>query len=267
MELLIDTMSRPLFSIIIASYNAGETFSYCLECVRRQRFNDFQLIIIDGRSNDNTIEIIEKNKDIVDFYLSEPDNGIYDAWNKGLKHANGEWILFVGADDYLLPDALNTYHTFLQKNDIQRCYYVSSKVQIIDTDGRKKRVFGWPWNWHTFKSKHVVAHPGSIHHHLLFKEYGIFDIRYKIAGDYEMLLRPKQKLNAHFINAITAEMTEGGISSNLSLCLETRHAQLKNKACTPIKANIIFLENAVKIISKRLFAKLGINIYLRNEFK
>lgn len=260
-------MPQPLFSIIMASFNAEKTIERSIGCITRQLFRNFELLVIDGGSTDCSPEIINRNKDCIAYWVSEPDNGIYDAWNKGLQEAKGEWILFIGTDDYLRPDALLHYNSFLQKQDLTGVLYVSSKVQIVSSEGVKKRVFGWPWQWRVFRFKPLVAHPGSLHHRSLFEKYGVYNTAYKIAGDYELLLRPKERLNAGFLDAITVDMTEGGVSNRVKTSVETRKAQLVNSVSTPILINIEFLSQFVKIIGKQILGKLGVSLYLRREFR
>lgn len=253
-------------SIIIATYNAAGTFVKCMDCIRNQSFKDFELIVIDGGSTDATLAIAKENSDLIDYFVSEPDAGIYDAWNKGLAQARGEWIMFVGSDDYLLPDALETYQSFMNNNALNDVYYISSKVEIISDRGERRRVFGWPWVWHIFKKKHIVAHPGSLHHKNLFKNFGAYDTQFKIVGDYEILLRAKEKLNARFINQITLQMTEGGVSTSLKVCAETRRAQLVNRVNAPFFINCEFAIQVGKLVGKRLFQYFGVNVFLRKEF-
>ena len=96
-------------SIVIATYNAGKTLCNCLNSIVTQLTDDVELVIIDGGSRDNTNSIIESYGSQIAYHISEPDKGIYDAWNKGVKKAKGDWIMFVGADDVLLPEAIQTY--------------------------------------------------------------------------------------------------------------------------------------------------------------
>lgn len=255
--------SPPTFSIILACFNAAKTIEKCFDSIRLQPREEFQLIVIDGGSEDNTATLIESNKDIIDAWISEPDEGIYDAWNKGLKHAAGEWILFVGADDYLLPHALKTYKDFIIGNDVSGVYYISSKAQIVSAQGERRRVFGWPWEWKVFRNKHVVAHPGSLHHRSLFERFGAYDTSYQIAGDYELLLRPKEKLNARFLNKITVEITEGGMSTGFSVCKETRRARLKNRVVSAAKINTGYIWQVFKSACKQTGQKAGLHLYLR----
>ena len=124
-----------MISIICATYNAASTLHDFLSSVREQTCKDFELIIVDGASKDNTNKIINQNKDIISNYISEPDNGIYDAWNKGIKMASNDWICFVGADDMFLPDFVKIYMDAIEGNKHKDLDYISSKVNYMDDDG------------------------------------------------------------------------------------------------------------------------------------
>lgn len=213
-------------SIICATFNAERTIGNFLESIRNQSCKDFEVIIVDGKSDDNTEAIINENRDLVDKFISENDNGIYDAWNKGLQNAKFEWISFVGADDTLKPDYVKTYLDYIFKLD-KHIDYISSKVLLIDQNGNAIRTLGTPWKWAEFKHKMTVAHVGSLHHINLFKKVGIYDINYKIVGDYELLLRKRNDLKAHFINETTANMLVGGSSLSFAALAERYKAQTK----------------------------------------
>ena len=86
-------------SIIIATFNAELRLSRCLDSIISQKTEEIELLIIDGGSVDGTLKLIDSYKGCIDFVLTEKDNGIYDAWNKGIRQAKGEWIMFLGADD------------------------------------------------------------------------------------------------------------------------------------------------------------------------
>lgn len=97
-----------MISIIIATYNSGKTLRRALDSVLNQSYQDWECIVVDGASKDNTIDIVKEfvNKDSRFRYISEPDHGIYDAFNKGWKMANGEWMMYLGSDDEYTKDGI-----------------------------------------------------------------------------------------------------------------------------------------------------------------
>jgi glycosyltransferase involved in cell wall biosynthesis len=92
--------NKPLITIIIAVYNGAKTLQQCIDSVAQQTYPNKELIIIDGGSKDGTVDLLKTNHGKIGYWVSEPDYGIYHAWNKGLAQANGDWICFLGADDY-----------------------------------------------------------------------------------------------------------------------------------------------------------------------
>jgi glycosyltransferase involved in cell wall biosynthesis len=207
-----------LITIITATYNSGKTLEKTFDSILNQRIKDIEYIVIDGSSTDNTVEIIMyyealfANKNIDFKWLSEPDNGIYDAWNKGLKLSRGNWITFLGSDDYYSNNkVLNKVSIFLEQNpDIDWAY---SKVNLIDKKGKVVRKFKESWRWSKFKKHMYVPHAGSFHNFSYFKNFGFFDANFKVAGDYEMLLRKKKNLRTIFIDIETVQMLNEGVSN------------------------------------------------------
>ena len=90
---------QPFISIITSTYCAAACLPRVIESIRAQTFDDFEWIVIDGASTDDTVDILRQNEDVIDYWMRESDKGIYDAWNKGLPHVRGTWVLFLGADD------------------------------------------------------------------------------------------------------------------------------------------------------------------------
>ncbi len=200
------------FSIIIATYNASGTLQECLDSIRPQKNEEVELLIIDGESTDSTLKIIEANRDLVDYYIHEKDQGIYDAWNKGIKVSHGEWIAFLGADDTLCPDTLQKYIDYLSYTNDKGIEYISGRINYIDNSGRIFCKIGEKWDWPAFSKSMSVAHVASLHRRSLFKEVGPYDLKYKICGDYELLIRKKSQLKTAFIDHTIANMRMGGIS-------------------------------------------------------
>lgn len=207
-------------SIIIATYNAATTLQSCLDSIRGQKSEDVELIIADGLSTDQTMQIVDQNKDVIDIALSEKDSGIYDAWNKGITHSSGQWIMFIGADDKLSDMAIADYLNFIEHADAD-LDYISAQLLYLDMKGNTIRTIGEAWRWSKFKRKMNVAHVTSLHNRTLFEEVGLFDTNYKICADYELLLRKKEKLRAAFLPKTVASMTVGGVSFTTQAIEET----------------------------------------------
>ncbi len=107
---------RPLVSVITAVFNGEAFIASCIESVLSQDYPNIEHIVLDGGSTDGTVAILRKYQDQIAFWQSEPDKGVFDAWNKGLDLARGEWIAFLGADDCYLPGAISAYIELAQRN-------------------------------------------------------------------------------------------------------------------------------------------------------
>jgi glycosyltransferase involved in cell wall biosynthesis len=204
------TSHRPKFTVVTAVFNGAATLEAAINSLRKQSFRDFEYVVLDGGSTDATVALLEQNTDAIHYWRSEPDSGIYEAWNKGLRVARGEWIAFLGADDAYYPDALAAYAAAIAA--APNVQYVSSRIDLIK-DGRRVRTVGQRWSWPKFSEYMTVAHVGSMHHRSLFETYGHFDETYRVCADYELLLRPRDRLRTAFLDATTARMQLGGISN------------------------------------------------------
>jgi len=203
-------------TVIIATYNSERTLVNALNSLIKQTYSAFECIVIDGNSTDGTIEIIKNfepifNKKGIRFqWISEQDEGIYDAWNKGISLAKGDWISFLGSDDTYLPNALSEYAEGIARHPNYDLVY--SNVRFVN--GKKTvKVINGNWSWKTFRRYMNIAHVGSFSNRRYFEKYGLFDINYKICGDYEALLRVKDELKSYKIEHITAIMASGGTST------------------------------------------------------
>lgn len=230
-------------SIIIATYNAEKTLQRCFDSIRNQKNEKVELIVIDGNSNDNTLSIIESNADIVDYYVSESDKGIYDAWNKGVKVSTGEWIEFLGADDNLLPDSLPFYLDYLEKNDDLIKYdIIVGRCWLVDNNGQRLKKYGDPYNWNVFKKFMKLSHGSSLQNRKLFEELGMFSLDFKICADYEFLLR--KKLKAKFVNREILEMQIGGASDTIQGLIDSFRVKQARKA-SPCFINLYYLVKGI----------------------
>ena len=229
--------SKPLISVIVAVYNGAKTLQRCIDSVSDQTYPNKEIIIIDGGSTDGTVEIIRSNQDKITYWISEPDSGIYNAWNKALDHVSGDWIYFLGSDDYLWDN--NVFEEIMPhmlKAESQEILLVYGQVAMVTADNEINYIEGMPWE-HIWRNAIVdgictFAHQGMFHHHSLFELYGRFDESFKIIGDYELLIRAfKDGGDAYFMDGlIVAGMQTGGISSNyIKTVKEIAKARRKNR--------------------------------------
>ena len=230
----------PKFSVVIATFNDGNVLPDAIESVLNQDFSgDYELVVIDGDSQDHTREVLDHYSTRLAYWISEPDNGIYDAWNKGIAVANGEWITFLGADDVLRPNALSSYAKFLSQNpDLE---YVSARVSLKSPLGGV-RVIGQPWSWKEFRHFMKTAHVASIHARHLFEHHGVFSLGYSICADYEFFLRVGPDLKAGFLAQTVACMAAGGISqSSMRPLYQSRRMKISTGAVSRLSADLDFL--------------------------
>jgi glycosyltransferase involved in cell wall biosynthesis len=213
----------PFFSIITATYNVGYHLNITANSLRNQSFKDFEWILIDGGSTDDTLSFIEINRDLISKSVAEPDMGIYDAWNKGLKLATGKWIAFLGAGDEYLPDALFSYFNYINEN--RKCNFVSSRITLTRDQNLIKEI-GERFNKVKMQNRMNIAHVGSMHRTNIFKKNGYFNTQYKASGDYEFFMRAINDIKAGFLNKNTAIMPVGGSSGNKRSLIETYNIQI-----------------------------------------
>jgi glycosyltransferase involved in cell wall biosynthesis len=206
----------PLISVIVAVFNGQATLQQCIESIARQSYKKMELIIVDGGSRDGTVDLLKANDDRIDYWVSEPDRGIFNAWNKGIAHARGEWICFIGADDFLWDSrVLERMAAYLEKlpADIRVAY---GQVTRLGTDGKELYSEGQPWREakKLFQQYMSLPHPAVMHRRSLFDRHGNFDETFRIAGDYELLLRELKEGEATFIpGIIVTGVRSGGIST------------------------------------------------------
>jgi putative colanic acid biosynthesis glycosyltransferase len=207
--------NNPIISIITVSYNSQEVIRHTIESVLNQKFKNFEYIIIDGNSKDKTIQIVKsyeskfKNKNINYSWISQSDNGIYDAMNKGVSLAKGEWCNFMNTgDSFISPDVLNIIF------NTNRAY---KEISILY--GRKvfnnKTINPLPLN--ALKYGIIMCnHQSMFFNKKLLKKELIYDLRYPIYGDYELVNRVFLKFgdqNFLNVNLSIANYLGGGISS------------------------------------------------------
>jgi len=201
----------PLVSIITSVLNGAATLEKALASVAAQTYPRIEYLVIDAASTDGTPEILARHGDQLAYWVSEPDAGIYDAWNKGLRQARGQWVMFLGADDQLPPDAVAALVAAAQARG-EDLDFVMGQVALY-RGATHLRTIGRPWDWHLFRKYMSIAHTGGLHAMAYFRRHGLFDPSYRIAGDYELLLRAGPGLRTLFVPVVVAEMQVGGASN------------------------------------------------------
>lgn len=174
-------------SLVIAVLNAADTLEACLQSILDQRHVDKEILVLDGESGDGTVEILKRWTDRLDYWVSEPDSGIYNAWNKGVRHASGDWICFLGADDRFAGS--ESLAQLVALGEREGAEFVSGRGRLVDAAGRHIKTFGGPWLPEKAGWGHAICHPGSLHKASLFQRFGPFSEQYRISADYEFMLR------------------------------------------------------------------------------
>lgn len=211
-----------MISIVIAVYNGKATLQRCIDSVARQTYPYKELIVIDGGSNDGTVEVLKRNSEKIAYLVSEPDRGIYNAWNKALKVAQGDWVYFLGADDYFVDDHVLARVAPNLSGGSSRARVAYGRVDLVRKDGSVIATFGSPWDRKRFFQLMTLPHQGVFHHRSLFEVHGGFNEEFRIAGDYELLLRELKSHDPLFIpDGTIAAMQFGGMSSDGRLAIET----------------------------------------------
>lgn len=202
-------------SLITPTYNSAKTLSRTIESILLQNYPDIEYIIVDGASTDNTKDIVEfYSKKIPITFISEPDKGIYDAMNKGIKRATGDIIGILNSDDFLDNDSVvsDIMNTFIDKK-IDAVY---GDISYFNTD-IKKITRHWKTSLYSeskLNSGWTIPHPALFVKKSVYDMYGLFKEEYKIAADYEFILRILKihKISTYYIPKVFVRMYSGGSS-------------------------------------------------------
>lgn len=206
-------------SIITAVFNGAATLEDCIKSVQSQSYPHIEHVIIDGGSTDGTLDVIKKYKDKLAKTISEPDKGIYDALNKGIRMVTGEIIGFLHADDLYANDkVIETVVDVFIKNDVDSCY---GDLQYVDKVYTNKVIRYWrscPYEQGLFQKGWHPPHPTFFVKNWVYEKYGSFNTDFKISSDYELMLRFLEihKISSVYIPKVLVKMRVGG-KSNRSL--------------------------------------------------
>lgn len=204
-------------SIVTVVFNGEKYLEECIRSVLNQDYKNIEYIVIDGGSTDQTLPIIEKFRKQLHYFISEPDKGMYDALNKGIKKASGDVIGILNADDILASlDVITSIVNEFNQNEIDGVY---GNLNYIDTSPNKKILRKWISK--QFVNRDIVsgwmpAHPTLYLKRELFNRFGYYSLDFGTAADYELMVRYLyvNQINAHFLNKLFVNMRIGGMSNS-----------------------------------------------------
>ena len=245
-------------SIITATYNSGKTVGDTLKSVLAQTYHDYELLVVDGASKDNTLEVVKKMEPLFEGrmrYISEPDKGIYDAMNKGIRMATGDVIGILNSDDfYTSDDALACIAWTLENEKVDAVY---GDIHYVDDEDLKKCVRYYsskPFRRWMMRLGFMPAHPSFYCRKEVYEKYGAFDAEnYRVAADFENLLRLifVNKIKTHYINKDFVTMRTGGASNS---GLES-HKRIMRDHLKALKKNGVY--SNIFLLGLRYLYKIG----------
>ncbi len=227
-------------SIITVVYNNDKTIEDAIKSVLSQSYSNIDYVIIDGGSSDKTVTIINEYKEQLGYFISEKDKGIYDAMNKGIYAAKGDVIGILNSDD--LYQDTNVIETVMnQFNQNPSIDVVYGDLVYVKSDNVNKVVRNWKSNSYYnrfFENGNVPPHPSLFVKKSVYEKAGLFNLDFKLAADYEFMLRifKKHNFNSKYINRVIVKMRLGGATNqsfsnikkqNIEILKAWNHNELK----------------------------------------
>ena len=264
--------NKVVISIIVVSLNTNLKLKATINSIRKQSYNKFEVIVIDGLSKDESIETIHKNKDILNKYLIEKDDGIYDAMNKGINLAKGTWTIFLNSGDIFHDEnILLNFSKILEKKNED----VIHADTVVRNENMKYNLYSKKFNHKTHRIP--FCHQSSFTKTSILSN-NLFNLKYKLSSDFDLFLRLyKQKKIFTKVNMVIAEIESGGLSDvNRFRVLKENFDILKtNKMLTISRLTIIFdfiylfISKIIKILIPKKFLNyvLKLKYYLLQKIK
>lgn len=244
-------------SVITICLNEAKGIKDTIESVVNQEFRDFEYIVVDGNSTDGTREIIEKFRKNIDVFISEKDEGIYSAMNKGLSYSKGEYIIFLNGGDHFYN--YNVLSDVFRNKITKPIFYGYCETTTSKNTPTLFRAPKRLTRLHLAKTS--IPHQATFVKRELFQKYGNFDESYKLAGDYDFLLRlvVKHSIQAQYIPVLCSYFDKNGISSTLH---ELREVEKRKARQTNFSAISLKFYTGVNILIDRLrLIKRSLKIY------
>lgn len=257
----------PKISIITVVRNGEKHIEHTIQSIIEQSYTSIEYIIIDGNSTDNTVNIIKKYNEKITYWVSEEDEGIYDAMNKGVKSSSGDWLLFINSDDFLINNTVIEEAASYLKNSKSLIVYGNA---VIIYNLESESIQGAEWNILKYKFRNIrmnLSHQATFHSRKLFINQ-LFDTSFKIAGDYNLLLSYLKDHDADYIPLTIAKRRAIGISATvgtIKLLMETRKAQINNQIYKSIPSSRWLVSAFRTTFNDRFIRMVGIR--RKNQLK
>ena len=252
-------------SLITITYNSEKTLEDTILSVVKQKNSDIEYIIVDGGSTDGTFGIIEKYKKYISTLISEPDEGISDAFNKGIRAATGDIIGIVNSDDFLAPNAINAVVEAVANDSGFDVYYGNS----IMFSEKEAYTYKPGADLTKFPLYMVISHPATFIKRSAYEKYGSYDLKYKCAMDFELLSKMYCKgAKFKYLDKTLTCFRLGGVSKKKSLVTEQESCNIAIRNGEN-KARVRLWYGKVRLKSKLLdfFSKCGVETKLRSAVK
>jgi len=203
----------PIISVIIPVYNSEKTILLALDSILKQSFKDYEIIIVDGLSTDDTLKKVEELQENRIKIFSEKDKGVYDAMNKGIQLSHGEWIYFIGSDDYLYNEKV--FETLVKHMKSTKFDVLYGNVLINGDTGwaKDRQVYNGKFTFQKLL-KSNICHQSIFYRRSFIVENQIqYNLRYPISADWDFNIACRKKTDFKFIDCIIAVFNAGGIST------------------------------------------------------
>ena len=224
-------------SVITVVYNSVDTIEQTIQSVLNQTYKNIEYIIIDGLSTDGTQKIIEQYLDCIAYFISEKDNGIYDAMNKGIRKASGDIIGIINSDDWYAEDAVENIVDCFKQNDVGLVY--GNIIDVFQNGEQKERLKEPLENmWHQMS----VPHPSTFIKRGIYEKFGVFNTKYALSSDYDFLLNLYSKqVKFGYIDMAISYFRIGGTSTikDKEMIEETYAISMAHVGDSPNKKEII----------------------------